>query len=420
MRVFGSSLAVARIWTELLAVGVSWLMFAGGRAMGMRPAAALAGSALATVLPCAAVLGSATVPELPTAALCAFALMAIGPAPHGRWPSAHISAALSMLAATLSRYEAWPVTLVVAGALLVRRRFGLALVALSGPLFWLLHNRLAHGDAIHFLRRVSAYRSAMGGASAGWHDAKLYALSLATDAPVLTLSLVVAVAALRIRRSPSVPVPEAAAPREEKAFRSTPARWHPAWIGSIALIVFLMTGAFLGGAPTHHLGRALLVVWLLAAMALAEKVTVLTDRWHWAWLGSVALTSMLWLPHELAGGVDRRAEVAAGQVLRAGVATGQRVLVAADDYGYFAVMAAFGRPLDVVVDRTHDPRKGAEGSALAAPALLQQKLQEEHAHWLVAPARFDAAGLEPAGLSRFAQTASLAVWRRAPGMPSVE
>ena len=37
-----------------------------------------------------------------------------------------------------------------------------ALIATTAPLLWLLHNRIIHGDALHFLARVSAYQRALG------------------------------------------------------------------------------------------------------------------------------------------------------------------------------------------------------------------------------------------------------------------
>jgi hypothetical protein len=55
-------------------------------------------------------------------------------------------------------------------------------------------------------------------------------------------------------------------------------------------------------------------------------------------------------------GVDRRSEEMIGTQLRSLVPKGERVFIATSDYGYFAVVAAFGRPSDTVIDQTPRPR----------------------------------------------------------------
>src|SRR5690606_32494031 len=59
--------------------------------------------AIATALPWSIRLGVATVPELPTAALTVFAVATIAARRH------QLLGAVALLAATLSRYEPWPV-----------------------------------------------------------------------------------------------------------------------------------------------------------------------------------------------------------------------------------------------------------------------------------------------------------------------
>src|SRR5262249_9150429 len=67
--------------------------------------------------PWSAGLGVATVPELFTAALTVLAMAALAPA-AGRGERRILGGA-ALLAATLSRYEAWPVALMFAGICLV-------------------------------------------------------------------------------------------------------------------------------------------------------------------------------------------------------------------------------------------------------------------------------------------------------------
>ncbi len=390
MRPLGSSMETARVCSEIGAVMAAWLLFAGGRAVGMTVASALTGSLLATVLPIAAVLGCAPVPELPTAALGAFALLAAGHRRAGAWD---LFAALAICAASLSRYEAWPVAVVVAGTLwarkggrgdgdgarrwLARARTGLSVsVAMAGPIAWMVHQRVAHGDALHFLRRVAAYRAALSGSGAVRADLARYLVALVSAAPALTLSVVVLawIGPARLR----IPV---------RAPLSPTGAWSPAVSGAIALLLFLFAGAWIGGVPTHHAGRTLLLVWMLASMGAAEWTSRLAPRWAWGWRVSLALLSALHFPSEIEGGLDRRKEVAVGRLLRTAVAEHERVLVATDDYGYFAIIAAFGRPLDTVIDHTHDPREGGEAAARTNAERIRSRLRDEQVSWVVVPAR---------------------------------
>ena len=43
--------------------------------------------------------------------------------------------------------------------------FGIALIPLAGPIFWMVGGALSHGDALFFTARVAAYRDALGGSS---------------------------------------------------------------------------------------------------------------------------------------------------------------------------------------------------------------------------------------------------------------
>jgi hypothetical protein len=375
----GSSLSVARVVTEILAVLSSFVLFAAGRAIGLGPGRALLGAWLAIVLPSSAVLGSVPVPELPTAALSAFALLAAcSDRPRMPW-----LASLAVLAASLSRYEAWPIGLVVALALVAKKRAWLAPVALAGPVLWIANNWLAHGDALHFLRRVSAYRAALGGSV----DVLSYVRALATSAPVL-VAAVLMLAALAARR---------------RSLRA----WTVPLAGVVLLVLFLSAGAYAGGAPTHHVGRTLLLVWLLSAIALVDLAAIAARGVQRLVVALVALGSCLGFPHELEATLDRRDEVLAGTELARLMAPGDRVLVATEDYGYFAVQAALGRPADASVDRTHDPRAAGEASSLRDGSALLSRLDREGATWLVAPS-----DVVVSGLAAVTTRGRLSVYRR--------
>ena len=80
----------------------------------------------------------------------------------------------------------------------------------------------------------------------------------------------------------------------------------------------------------------------------------------------------------------RADEVAIGRAARAHAAPGERVLVEVVDYGHLAIVAAFGRPEDAVLDRSIDPRDAqVAGSFDAAPALVA-RCEQSGAAWVVA------------------------------------
>jgi len=379
MLVFGKGLEVARIVQAFLAVLSVWLLYAGARLFGLPARTAFASAAFAALLPLSLVLGVATVPELPTAALSAFALLAIARPSSRAW-----LAGLALLPATLARYEAWPVAAVVALFLLkdaaratsLRRGGGHprgagvrvaqhlvgAALAVLGPVLWIAWNHHAHGDALHFLHRVSSYREALG--DTGTLGAHLLAIAQGSLTAVLPLVVVLLLAR---RTKPPILAP-----------------WKRPALGALAVLAFVLVGELLGGAPTHHPERTLLVAWLLAAMALPHLLQEL--RWPPLHVqGPAANAMVMGFAALLAVGVlrdthrtieapaKRHEEEAIGRLLRTLVPEGERVLVATEDYGYFAVMAAFGRPGDVVVDRTHDPRKAQEASLLRDPEALARE-----------------------------------------------
>src|SRR5690606_39686367 len=101
--VLGTDLDVARGVAWALGVASTWLLYAAGRLLVGDERSALLGAAIATALPWSIRLGVATVPELPTAALTVFAVATIASRRH------LLLGGLALVAATLSRYEPWPV-----------------------------------------------------------------------------------------------------------------------------------------------------------------------------------------------------------------------------------------------------------------------------------------------------------------------
>ena len=59
-------------------------------------------------------------------------------------------------------------------------------------------------------------------------------------------------------------------------------------------------------------------------------------------------------------GVDRSPELSLGRQIAERVPPGERVAIEPSDYGYFAIMAASGRPEMLTVTRSLDPRKKDE------------------------------------------------------------
>ena len=409
MKILDPSLEVARLVTTMLAIASTWLLFAAGRIWGLGEKQATVAALAASVVPAAAVLGSMTVPEFPTAALAAFALIAVSsPAVTvtvARWRVAPVwLAGGAMLAATLSRYEAWPVAAVVS-VLAWRRargeqprwkRWMSAVVPMLGPLLWIAHNRVVHGDALAFLHRVASYRNALrasgaDGGERGWG----YLMGLVGGCPALALALAVLVASwLR---------------KDRAAGRAYLARFAPWAAGAAALVVFLVAGELIGGAPTHHRERTLLLVWLLTTFVCVDLVAARPTP-KWLAVPVLVLLALDYRQMLAEPGVRRTSEELTGAHLRALVPRGQRVYVATPDYGYFAVEAAFGRPWDVILDRTNDPRDAHASTLLDDRWNSPARLKAEYATWLVAPSSV----VFPIALRELSRAGELAIYELDP------
>ena len=357
MLAYGRSLAVAR--------GVAWALgalsvaapYLAMRAVGCGRATAVGAIAVALALPWSAWLGVATVPEAMTACLVAAGAIAVSS------PRARPAAACALLAASLSRYEAWPACLIFAVASLFAARrekeaskgslIAIA-VAVAGPLGWMTWNALAHGSAFHFVARVAAYRQAIGAAAVPLAE-KLTAFPFAlasTAAPVLALAAVGALA-----------LPFDAPLRR---------RWLPPLSAAVAILAFLVYGDVRDGAPTHHPERAVLpILWILVPFA-ADSLRALARRVAWGhpkremWVfGLGVAAAVAWLallPAQLrdAPGLSeaerRDAQIARGEELAASASPSESWTVAPCAYEHFALLAATGEPERfTILPPTHTP-----------------------------------------------------------------
>jgi hypothetical protein len=352
MQALGRSLGAARAIALVLGALVVAAPFAAMRAVHVPRIPATGATAVAMALPWSAWLGAATVPDGWTGALIAAG--AIG-AIDGR---ARPWAAVSLLVASLSRYEAWPACAVfavlcatrVVGARRARgardgperseagiqREIALAVVALAGPALWMAWNAHAHGSPLHFIARVTAFRRAIGAADVPWTDKLLgYPRSLAVETPeAAALGFCGFVALLRsdeIRQ-----------------------RWRWATASAFAVLAFLVAGDLGDGAPTHHPARALGAIWWIAAGMGVDALRValgslrLSRRTGAIAGAAIAAGWALSLPSRWNAGpglgdLERRdAQIARGLEMRA------RGTPLADitpcQFEHFALIAAWGEP----------------------------------------------------------------------------
>ncbi len=262
-----------------------------------------------------------------------------------------MTAAVLALVATLSRYEAWPVAafvfaLCAARARSDRRAIVAALVAIAGPVFWLANNVHAHGDALHFVARVAAFRRASGASLTMAQRILEYPVALFDDArEILALAAVFAVAAV-----------------SDRALR---ARWVLSIGGTALVLAFLIYGDVRDCAPTHHAARALgpLMVGLAAAGAVgggARTARLVASRERIARL-VLPVVAGACIAHDFrrvryapaSSESERRdAQIARGYALAG--ATSLDVTPCA--YEHFALLAAFSAPeRATIAPLTHEP-----------------------------------------------------------------
>jgi hypothetical protein len=402
MAVFGRSIATAHGTALVLGVASALCMYLAAIRLGVsRPCATIA-ALVATGIPTAARLGVSTQPEALVAGLVVLA--ATTTLMDGR---ARLAGAFALGAACLCRYEPWAAAAVFAALALYdgarspdpdaprnlrvsgftprrdrlsasRRALRLAaLVAIAPSLAWVVHGALAHGDALFFLHRVSAYRRALGISEPIAASVLAYPRALFSGEPELMLAAIVVLFIAR-KRAP-----------EDLALLLRPA------LVVAAILVFLIVGRVLDGAPTHHAERTLLPVWSLLAIVVAEgavRLLALTSEHPQSLAMRAAVPAGLVLAaasvafRSISGtdpGAPRTDERQLGIAARALVAPEERLAVDTKDYGYFAVIAAFGAPERAAPLERHDPREPASSDPFESLDRLTARLRAENAGWLV-------------------------------------
>jgi 4-amino-4-deoxy-L-arabinose transferase-like glycosyltransferase len=416
LALFGRSLLVARGTALALGVAAALVVYVAARWMTADRRSALVGAGIAAVFPWSARLGVAPVPELPTAALTLLSLAALVPPAEAEDPAQvsvrrRLVGGLGLLAATLSRYEAWPIA--VAFALLCgwdargkgRGLSGLAAVLpLVGPAAWMAWNRHVHGDALHFVARVAAYRRALGGAEPGaLVRLTAYPLAMLREEPELSVLLVLTLIM--------------AAAASSRLLRERLGRFARPAALTFCQIAALSLAMVKDSAPTHHPERAMLLAYLLAALvvgdlavcfarAASRRTTLLWGLFTVLAVGVVVVAVRPRLPRE--SFAAREGEVAVGLAGSALIPAGTRVLVEVVDYGHLAVVAALGRPEDAVLDRSIDPRDPPARSSFEDAAALAARSRASGVGFVIGRPTPITAGLlgEPAREQR-----AWAIWR---------
>jgi hypothetical protein len=340
---FGRSLAVARAVALVLGAAAVAAPYLAMRAAGTDRIAAFVATVVAMALPYGAWLGAATVPEGWTGAITAAALIATAPEAQGG--RARLWGAGLLLAASLSRYEAWPAAAAFAALCAVQAtrsplrasHVACALVAAAGPIAWMAWNAHAHGSPTHFVTRVTTFRHAVGAADVPLGDKLLgYPRSLLVDTPEAAVLALAGALGLALDAS-------------------LRARWSRAAIACGAVLAFLVAGDLGDGAPTHHPARALTAVWWIAAGAGVDAARVLVarakGRWRIASLGATSALALAWvialpLRWQTAPGesdAERRdAQIERGLAMRARAVTAAEITPCA--FEHFALVAAWGAP----------------------------------------------------------------------------
>ncbi|HEY8076195.1 MAG TPA: hypothetical protein VIF62_18845 [Labilithrix sp.] len=370
MEIFGRSLAVARGASIALASAAATLPYLALRRAGTPRVRALVATAFALLSPWSLWLGAATVPESMTASAAAAAVMALAARREGqgeghdhartaagrRSYAEHVATStrretaalvfwgIVLMCACLSRYEAWPAAAVAAVALAwrawqVRARtkalaFAAAL-AVVGPLAWMAWNAHAHDGPLHFFRRVSTFKRAIGDGSTDTLDALVFfPRLLVTTRPDVVVAVAIALAICWSRRDlwrrRSVPVAAAA-----------------------AQLAFLAIGNARDGAPAHHAERALLpTIMLLAPFAMdviLDAARTMRGRPRVLLIGGNAIVVAAWLvamrplfaaPPGSSPADDRSAQLTRGRELQAE----PHLVVEPCAFEHFALLAAYGAP----------------------------------------------------------------------------
>ncbi|MGH7440815.1 MAG: hypothetical protein ACRENE_34475, partial [Polyangiaceae bacterium] len=348
MAVMGRSLLLARATAVALSAAAVAAPYAAFRIVRMGRGASIAATFIAMALPWNAWLGAATVPEGWVGALVAAALVAM------TIEEARPLCAAALLAASLSRYDAWPACLFFACGCVARLRRGAPArrelswiaVALGGIAAWMLWNALVHGSPVHFLARVRNFRHAIGAADVPLSDKLLgYPRSLVTETPEAAGFGLLGLAATI--RDPSLR-----------------ARWKWPLAAAAVTLAVLVTGDVRDGAPTHHAGRALGPLWWLlvgcGVDAIASGLQRVDPARRRPVLAAGAIAGLAWLallPGRWADAPGRTDYERRDPQIARGEDLARRDVAAAEitpcSFEHFALLAAWGRPERATVhDRT--------------------------------------------------------------------
>jgi hypothetical protein len=348
----GRSLAVAAVLSWGLGLASVLVGYAGLRLADVPRAPAWVATLLVGTSAWNAWLGVATVPEAWAGALAFFGAMTLV---TGR--GLELGAA-ALAVACLSRYEAWPVAAVFAAVCAVRAaragpnertRAGVAFaLAVLGPCMWMAWNAHAHGSALHFLARVTAFHRTHATPTPFADRVLSYPREVVTGAPeIAVLGLFGPLGGWAVFT-----------------------RWRLPLLAGAALLAFLVYGELHDGAPTHHAARALVVVWWLLAGYGTEGAHAWLRRHAWgrpkreAWVVALGVALGVGLVgmrdermhRDYPGGgeeEDRSVQVARGLAFRAEGVAG--ITVVPCEYEHFALMAAYGAPERVEVgEATHE------------------------------------------------------------------
>lgn len=351
LAVFGRTLGAARATSVVLALGAGALLHAALAKSGIARPARVLGVLAVSVLPWTLWTTAATVPEATTAALAATAVVLAALPREEASTVTLVGAGLAASAAALSRYETWPLALVVAVTLVFgahedpKRRAArgvAAVLAIAGAAAWMTWNRVSHGSATHFLFRVARFKQALGLPETSLAERLLaYPRLLVEWFPETTLAALGALYTLVTWRSPLA---------ERKLLRLTAA----SLAASAAVLVFLAYGNVRDGAPTHHAERALLpLAFVLVPTAFGLVASEARLRGAKARVAASVLALLLLGYHARRlpdfpgrGEADRSREVAEGLKLR----QAPRLEITPCAYEHFALMAAFGAPERVTVN----------------------------------------------------------------------
>src|SRR5512145_40691 len=205
MKALGVGLNTAQGLAVVLGVAGAVAVWSLARLAGLSQRGALLACLIGASIPHAAYYGAAMAPDYPTAVL----VLAAAISPLSKQGGIRVLGACCAGAATLSRYETWSVAVVVlAFAVLdccrpaANRRWllGTALLAPLGPIAWMVHGLANHHDAFFFLKRVAAYRRALGENELSLSERLLkQPLALFTGEPELAIAVVLLLLAAWLR-----------------------------------------------------------------------------------------------------------------------------------------------------------------------------------------------------------------------------